>query len=52
MAQEPAKLYGVSHSMYTGRARSYLIKADITYREQAPNSEHYFKTVLPKDRKY
>ena len=48
MASQPATLYGVSHSMYTGRARSYLIKADIPYREQAPNTGHYMKTVLPK----
>jgi len=43
----PATLYGVPHSLYTGRARSYLIKAGIAYREQAPNSEYYLKTVLP-----
>ncbi len=44
---QPATLYGVPHSLYTGRVRSYLIKAGIDYREQGPNSEHYFKTVLP-----
>lgn len=47
MTPKPATLYGVSHSMYTGRARSYLIKADIPYREQAPNTGHFFNTVLP-----
>lgn len=47
MTIAPATLYGVAHSLYTGRARSYLIKADIPYREQAPNTEHYMTTVLP-----
>ncbi len=47
MTAKPATLYGVPHSLYTGRARSYLIKADIPYREQAPNTQHYLKTVVP-----
>ncbi len=47
MTCQPVTLYGVPHSLYTGRARSYLIKADIAYREQAPNTEHYQKTVVP-----
>ena len=42
-----AILYGSPLSLYTGRARSYLIKASIDYREQIPNSEHYLKHVLP-----
>lgn len=48
ITSQPATLYGVSHSMYTGRARSYLIKADIPYRERAPNTRHYMNTVLPR----
>jgi hypothetical protein len=47
MSLQPATLFGVPHSLYTGRARSYLIEAGIAYCEQAPNTEHYLKTVLP-----
>ncbi len=47
MTFQPVTLYGVPHSLYTGRARSYLIKADIPYIERAPNTEHYLKTVAP-----
>ena len=45
---KPATLYGVPHSLYAGRARSYLINADIAYRECAPNTDHYMQSVLPK----
>lgn len=41
-------LYGAPASFYTGRARSYLIKAGLAYREVAPNTRHYAETVLPK----
>lgn len=41
-------LYGAPHSLYTGRVRSYLIKAGIAYREMAPNTTHYLSKVLPK----
>ncbi len=41
-------LYGAPASLYTGRARSYLIKAGLAYREVAPNTPHYANTVLPK----
>ena len=40
-------LYGSSLSLYTGRARSYLIKAGIPYEETIPNSAHFLNTVLP-----
>ncbi|WP_439107723.1 glutathione S-transferase family protein [Congregibacter sp.] len=40
-------LYGSALSLYTGRARSYLIKAGIAYRETTPTTEHYIKIVLP-----
>ena len=43
-----ATLYGIPHSLYAGRARSYLIKTGIAYRELAPITEHYFQNVLPK----
>ena len=41
-------LYGSSLSLYTGRARSYLIKAGLPYRETVPVSQHYQEQVLPK----
>jgi len=41
-------LYGAPHSLFTGRARCYLIKADIPYREQNLGSQHYRTDVLPK----
>ncbi len=43
----PIVLYGAPFSLYTGRARSYLIKAGLPYREVPPTSEHYTATVLP-----
>ncbi|MEM7768358.1 MAG: glutathione S-transferase N-terminal domain-containing protein [Pseudomonadota bacterium] len=45
---KPVTLYGASHSLYTGRARSYLIKAGVAYREQAMNSSHYKSVVRAK----
>ncbi len=41
-------LYGAAASFYTGRARSYLIKAGLDYREIPPNTLHYRDNVLPK----
>ena len=40
-------LYGSPCSLYTGRARSYLIKNGIDYRETGPTSQHYEDHVLP-----
>ncbi|MEL7546965.1 MAG: glutathione binding-like protein [Pseudomonadota bacterium] len=40
-------LYGAPHSLYTGRARSYLIKAGLPYRETAAISQHYGTHVKP-----
>jgi len=48
MPADPITLYAVPHSLYAGRARSYLIKAGIPYRETAANSRHYQKVVKPK----
>lgn len=45
---QPIVLYGVPISLYTGRARSYLIKAGLSYREAPPTSAHFMETVLPK----
>lgn len=44
----PITLYGSPFSLFTGRARSYLIKAKIDYREEPHASSHFYKTVLPK----
>jgi glutathione S-transferase len=43
-----ATLYGTPLSLYTGRARSYLIKAAIAYHETTPTSAHYRDEVLPR----
>lgn len=40
-------LYGTAGSLYTGKARSYLIKAGIPYREISTSGEHYQKLVKP-----
>jgi glutathione S-transferase len=45
---EPITLYGAPFSLWTGRARSYLIKAGIPYREEPHASQHFFDIVLPK----
>jgi glutathione S-transferase len=44
---EPCILYGAPFSLYTGKARAYLIKQRIPYRELANATEHYYKVVLP-----
>lgn len=41
-------LYGVPHSLYTGRARAYLIKAGIPHHETPANTQHFRQTVQPK----
>ena len=41
-------LYGVPHSLYTGRARSYLIKAGIPFREAPPSDPHFQGEVIAK----
>jgi len=45
---EPITLYGGAFSLWTGRARSYLIKSGISYREEPHASQHFFDSVLPK----
>ncbi|MEM6493601.1 MAG: glutathione S-transferase N-terminal domain-containing protein [Pseudomonadota bacterium] len=39
-------LYGVPNSLYTGRARSYFIKAGLAYREVSPADPHYQAHVI------
>jgi len=40
-------LYGFDFSLYTGRVRSYFIKAGLSYSERATSSRHFWKNVLP-----
>ena len=42
------KLYAISHSLYSGRARSYLIKAGIPFQELSTGHESFKAEVLPK----
>ncbi|MCP4754838.1 MAG: glutathione S-transferase [Proteobacteria bacterium] len=44
---ETCTLYGVNHSLFTGKARSYLIKQKIPFRELIPTTDHFYKKVLP-----
>jgi glutathione S-transferase len=44
---EPCILYGAPFSLYTGKARAYLIKQNIPYRELVNATDHYFNAVLP-----
>ncbi|MDC0069416.1 glutathione S-transferase [Gammaproteobacteria bacterium] len=41
-------LYGSPVSLYTGKVRSYLIKAGISFREEPPVTDHYEDVVLEK----
>ena len=41
-------LYSSSLSLYAGRARSYLINANLDFRETIPNTQYFRETVLPK----
>jgi len=41
-------LYGMRISLYTGRARCYLIKQDIDYVEVVPGSRRFLEEIVPK----
>ena len=41
------KLYAIPHSLYSGRARSYLIKAGIPFREYSTGHESYKANIVP-----
>jgi glutathione S-transferase len=41
-------LYGTPLSLYTGKARSYLIKNGLPYREVTPTTSHYHGYVQPR----
>ena len=42
------RLYSITHSLYSGRARSYLIKQGIPFREMSTGHESFKAEVLPK----
>ena len=44
---DPHTLYATAHSLYSGRARSYLIKHGIPFRELSPGHESFKAEVLP-----
>ena len=44
---QPYILYGAPCSLYTGKARAYLLCQGIGFREIAPASEHFVNTVVP-----
>jgi glutathione S-transferase len=45
---EPYTLYAITHSLYSGRARSYLIKQGIAFQEFSTGRESFKAEVLPK----
>ena len=47
---ETHTLYAITHSLYSGRARSYLIKHQIPFRELSTGHESFKAEVLPKGR--
>lgn len=42
------RLYAITHSLYSGRARAYLIKQGIPFRELSTGHESFKAEVLPK----
>lgn len=42
------RLYAITHSLYSGRARSYLIKQGIPFQELSTGHESFKAEVLPK----
>jgi glutathione S-transferase len=45
---KPHRLYAITHSLYSGRARSYLIKHQIPFQELSTGHESFKAEVLPK----
>lgn len=43
-------LYAITHSLYSGRARSYLIKNGVAFRELSTGHESFKADVLPKSK--
>ena len=42
------RLYAITHSLYSGRARAYLIKQGIPFEELSTGHERFKAEVLPK----
>ncbi len=40
-------LWGTPHSLYTGKARSYLIKKQIAFAERIPGDPHFLGEIVP-----
>ena len=47
---KPHTLYAITHSLYSGRARAYLIKHGIAFRELSTGHESFKAEVLPKSK--
>jgi glutathione S-transferase len=45
---EAHTLYAITHSLYSGRARSYLIKNGISFRELSTGHESFKADILPR----
>jgi glutathione S-transferase len=43
-------LYGITHSLYSGRARSYLIKSGTVFRELSSGHKSFKSEVLPESK--
>ena len=48
MSTKRSRLYAMTHSLYSGRARSYLIKNGIPFEELSTGHESFKAEVLPK----
>ena len=48
MSEPTITLYGSPLSLYTGKARSYLIKNGLAYREVTPATSNFAKNVAPR----
>ncbi|USG62849.1 glutathione S-transferase [Sneathiella marina] len=44
----PFILYGMPHSLYSGKARAYLIKQNINFKEVTAGHPDYMNNVMPK----
>lgn len=47
MATGQHVLWGTPHSLYTGKARSYLIKKQIPFAERIPGDPHFLGDIVP-----
>jgi glutathione S-transferase len=48
MNEAPITLYGVPMSLYTGKARSYFIKNNLSYQELGPSTGRFNSEVVPR----